>query len=197
MYCTYLAQLSICGNGNPVDKKEKNEPADADLFRRALQNVVPLKEAARTVPRTTSGKASAVPGQNAGRRALGDSGAQFEHSAPSGAYPPASFCRAGIQKRFLQKLRRGHYPPEDQIDLHTMDSTACRRAVKRFLARAIDRRMRCVRIIHGKGLHSEGPPRLQIATRQLLQQHARVLAYAPCKPAQGGDGATDVLLKQA
>ncbi len=179
-----------------MDKKTTGDPADADLFRRTLQDVVPLKKAARTVPATAPGKASAAPGRNTGRRARGDSGAQFEHGAPSGGYPPAAFCRAGIQKRFLQKLRRGHYPPADQLDLHTMDSTACRRALTRFLARAIDRRMRCVRIIHGKGLHSEGPPRLQIATRQLLRQHAQVLAYAPCKPAQGGDGATDVLLKQ-
>jgi DNA-nicking Smr family endonuclease len=180
-----------------VDKKAKSEPADADLFRRALQDVVPLKKVARTVPGTTSGRASAVPGQNTGSRTRGGSGPRSGQSAPGGQCPPASFCRAGIQKRFLQKLRRGHYPPEDQLDLHTMDSAACRQAVTGFLARAIDRRMRCVRIIHGKGLHSEGPPRLQITTRQLLRHNARVLAYAPCKPAQGGDGATDILLKQA
>jgi DNA-nicking Smr family endonuclease len=178
-----------------VDKKAKGESVNADLFRRALQDVVPLKKAARTVPGTTSGGASPAPGQNMGSDARG-SGARSGQPAPSGRHPPASFCRAGIQKRFLQKLRRGHYPPEDQLDLHTMDSAACRRAVTGFLARAIDRRMRCVRIIHGKGLHSEGPPRLQTETRQLLQDNARVLAYTPCKPAQGGDGATDVLLKQ-
>lgn len=169
-------------------KNETGEPDDAEFFRRAMDEVVPLKKPARTVPKTKSGRTR----QAAGRRAA----ATGDDKPANRPEAPASFCRAGIQKRYLDRLRRGHFPAEDRIDLHGMDSAACRRAVAAFLGCALQRRMRCVRIIHGKGLHSGTSPRLRRLTRQLLCRHPRVLAYTPCKPAQGGDGATDVLLGQ-
>ena len=82
-----------------------------------------------------------------------------------------------------------------QLDLHNMTVKAGQDALSHFIHRSGGHTMQCVRIIHGKGLRSNQGPRLKIMARQLLREHPRVLAFNACKPAQGGEGATDVLLK--
>jgi DNA-nicking Smr family endonuclease len=53
----------------------------------------------------------------------------------------------------------------------------------------------CVRIVHGKGLHSEsGVPVLKNLVDRVLRQRADVLAFHSAPPAQGGHGAVLVLL---
>ncbi len=64
-----------------------------------------------------------------------------------------------------------------------------------FIADSQAGALQCIRVIHGKGLRSVQGPRLKIMTRQLLRDHPQVLAFTACKPADGGDGATDVLLR--
>jgi len=70
-------------------------------------------------------------------------------------------------------------------------------ALLTFISDACSRSLESVRIIHGKGLRSENGPRLKIMTRQVLRDHPRVLAFTSCKPADGGDGAVNVLLKSS
>ena len=53
----------------------------------------------------------------------------------------------------------------------------------------------CVRIVHGKGLHSEsGVPVLKNLVDRVLRQRADVLAFHSAPGAQGGHGAVLVLL---
>ena len=53
----------------------------------------------------------------------------------------------------------------------------------------------CVRIVHGKGLHSDsGVPVLKNLVDRLLRQRADVLAFHSAPAAQGGHGAVLVLL---
>ncbi|MBT8075571.1 MAG: Smr/MutS family protein [Gammaproteobacteria bacterium] len=84
----------------------------------------------------------------------------------------------------------------DQLDLHHMSVATGHRALLDFIADARRLGHESIRIIHGKGRHSESGPRLRTMTREVLRQHPQVLAFTPCKPADGGDGATDVLLKR-
>ena len=51
-----------------------------------------------------------------------------------------------------------------------------------------------VRIIHGKGLRSEGAPVLKMLVDRVLRLRGDVLAFASAPPAQGGAGAVLVLL---
>lgn len=101
----------------------------------------------------------------------------------------------GVQIRLMQKLKRGHFKPVDQLDLHNMSTTQGRRALLEFISDSIGQTPACIRIIHGKGLRSGQGPRLRDMTRQLLREHPGVLAFSTCKPAHGGEGATDVLLR--
>jgi DNA-nicking Smr family endonuclease len=53
-----------------------------------------------------------------------------------------------------------------------------------------------VRIVHGKGLRSRNGPRLKRLASRLLSRHPAVLAFASCRPVDGGTGAVTVLLKK-
>lgn len=107
-----------------------------------------------------------------------------------------SYLRDGLQKRVLTRLRRGHWRVEDEIDLHQMNLEAATASIRSFLEEADQRRMSCVRIIHGKGLRS-GPegPQLKRLTARLLSRHDRVAAFASAPPHDGGTGAVYVLLR--
>ena len=107
----------------------------------------------------------------------------------------SSHRKNGVQIRVIQKLKRGQFPANDQLDLHHMTTETGHIAIQEFIRNAQGKRPGCVRIIHGKGLRSENGPRLKIMTRQVLRDHSQVLAFIDCKPADGGTGAVDVLLK--
>jgi len=162
-----------------------------------MTGVVPL----RTTPTTDS---KAPRSANARRRPEDFS------SGPDLSYPTSadeqghidsedgsSHRKNGIQKRTMQKLKRGHYKVGAVLDLHNMTMETGRTALLEFISEAKSGLLESVRVIHGKGLHSENGPRLKLMTRQLLRDHPQVLAYTSCKPADGGDGAVVVLLKSS
>lgn len=107
------------------------------------------------------------------------------------------FRRPGIQHRVYQDLQRGLIPPEDTLDLHGMRVTEARTVFSRFLSSALQRGLRCVRIVHGKGRGSEGQqPVLKQKTFHWLQQKEPVLAFVTAPRWDGGTGATYVLLSR-
>jgi DNA-nicking Smr family endonuclease len=106
-----------------------------------------------------------------------------------------SHRKNGIQLRTMQKLKRGRFRIEAQLDLHNMTVETARSVLLDFIATKQSESMTAVRIIHGKGLRSENGPRLKHMTRQVLRDHPLVRAYTSCKPSDGGSGAVDVLLR--
>ncbi len=105
------------------------------------------------------------------------------------------FRRAQVPAAVLERLRRGEYAVEEQIDLHGLTAVLAREALREFLAEALQRRLRCVRVVHGKGLRS-GPrgPVLKHAVNVWLRRIDRVLAFASAPRRDGGTGAIYVLL---
>lgn len=109
-----------------------------------------------------------------------------------------SFRRPGIGAEVLRKLRRGHWVIQDEIDLHGHTVQEARAALAAFLRRAGRRGVRCVRVVHGKGLGSKDrQPVLKHKVRLWLSQRDEVLAFCQARPAQGGAGALIVLLRAA
>jgi DNA-nicking Smr family endonuclease len=107
-----------------------------------------------------------------------------------------SYARAGIGPDTLRKLRRGHWVIQGQLDLHGMRREEAREALAEFLRNAVKRGLRCVRIIHGKGLGSVNKePVLKSKVRSWLVQKEEVIAFCQARAADGGAGALVVLLK--
>jgi len=102
-----------------------------------------------------------------------------------------------LAAKTLAKLRRGEPTPEEEIDLHGLDARSAAREVKAAVADARERGLRCVRVIHGKGLHSESGAVLRDRVPGWLTQPplaAIVLAFARSR--RDGGGSTAVLLRR-
>lgn len=65
-----------------------------------------------------------------------------------------SFRRPGIGRDVTHKLRAGHWSIQRQLDLHGLRTDEAREALGHFIRLAHRTGLRCVRIVHGKGLGS-------------------------------------------
>ncbi len=108
-----------------------------------------------------------------------------------------SFCQPGIQLRVFRKLRTGHYPISDELDLHGLTITEAKQVLLEFLQLVEQLNRSCIRIIHGKGRRSNTKgPVLKRKVAYWLSEHGRVLAYHSTLSEDGGAGALYVLLKR-
>ncbi|VAW65088.1 hypothetical protein MNBD_GAMMA08-887, partial [hydrothermal vent metagenome] len=64
------------------------------------------------------------------------------------------FMRPGIQKSYLKQIRNGKVNTEDQLDLHGYKRDDARKMLLAFLDHAQQQSFKLVRIVHGKGHHS-------------------------------------------
>lgn len=109
-----------------------------------------------------------------------------------------TFLRPGLGADVLVRLRRGHWSVQGELDLHRLTSNEAHDALADFLFDARARGLRCVRVIHGKGLSSPNrEPVLKSKVRRWLSHWDEVLAYCEAPRHGGGGGAVLVLLKAA
>ena len=109
-----------------------------------------------------------------------------------------SFRRPGLGPDVVRKLREGHWSIQRQIDLHGLRTDEAREALGRFIRESHQHGLRCLRVVHGKGLGSPGKtPVLKSKVHSWLVQKNQVMAFVQAKPAEGGAGALVVLLKPA
>lgn len=171
-----------------MNKPPPQKTDDAALFRTAVGDVQPLTGQNRIEPLTPP----RYPPQR-------------QHPAKTVPDPlsvylpqemPEEYLANGLSRMTLRKLRRGAWPVQDSLDLHGSGSDTARKLLQDFLDEAIRRGLRCVLVVHGKGLNSrEGEAILRKLSRHLLSQHPQVLAFCDATPGKGGSGAALVLLK--
>jgi len=96
----------------------------------------------------------------------------------------------------LRKLREGRWSIQRHLDLHGLRTDEAREALGRFIRDAHHNGLRCVRVVHGKGLGSPGRvPVLKARVQRWLVQKHEVMAFVQARPADGGAGALVVLLR--
>ena len=107
-----------------------------------------------------------------------------------------SFRRSGIGLEVTKKLRAGYWSIQRQLDLHGLRSDEAREALGQFIRLSHRTGLRCIRVVHGKGLGSPGrTPVLKSKVQRWLVQKKEVLAFVQARPAEGGAGALVVLLQ--
>jgi DNA-nicking Smr family endonuclease len=107
-----------------------------------------------------------------------------------------SYRAAGIGPEVLRRLRRGEWAIQAHIDLHGHRVEEARHALVLFLKHALKNGLRCVRVVHGKGLGSRDKvPVLKGKVRGWLVQREDVIAFCQARPIDGGSGALVVLLR--
>jgi len=106
------------------------------------------------------------------------------------------FLRPGLSREILRRLRRGHWVVQEHIDLHGKNSEQARHLLAQFLGACSRRALRCIRIVHGKGLRSPNrEPVLKNKVPVWLARRDDVLAFCQAPANQGGAGALLVLLR--
>lgn len=173
-----------------------DNPDDSDLFRRAVAGIRPLhldkispyrkRLIARPKQRLADEKA-----------VLAASLDPLSFDAEFEMDDEATYARPGVQKRVMDKLRRGQYRIEAELDLHRMTSEQAYESLSSFIGECQSQHKRCVRIIHGKGLGSvNNKPVLKHKVNHWLRQWDNILALCPARRCDGGSGAVYVLLRR-
>jgi len=175
-----------------MDTEKKNR-VDVS-FRDAMADVKPLAALNRIEPVPRKTPAVAAQREKDDRKVLQELLEISDDEADLETGEELLYLRPGYQPRMLKRLRRGYFSVSDTIDLHHMSVETARGVLLEFISQALDRNMGCVRVIHGKGLRSRALPRLKIMTNRTLRRHPRIIAFASCRPVDGGTGAVNVLL---
>jgi len=159
-----------------------SDPGDLAAFTREMADVVPLRQDPR-------GRIRGTPRIGEPRPATSPA-AQIDD-------PDEDFASPGIGRRDVKKLKRGEFVVEGELDLHGRTAADACASVRRFIENSRHRGHRCVCIVHGRGLHSEGTASvLRPRVRECLRASPSVLAYASAPRAHGGAGAVYVLLRK-
>lgn len=169
---------------------------DSALFRAAVGNIKPLKQDSVVIDKI---KPSACPSRTEEdeppvMQTLVDS--EFDQNLLERG-DELLFSRPGIQKATLRKLRRGQFNIEEELDMHGLTVEMARTALSDFLADCHIRSLRCVQIIHGKGISSANKqPVIKNKVNNWLRQRDDVLAFCSARQRDGGTGAIYLLLKR-
>jgi DNA-nicking Smr family endonuclease len=170
---------------------------DDKLFAQAVKDVRPMASQNRTTHIAVKPKPIPRKLVHEDQQAIADG--LSDHFIPVfelEANAALAYLAHGHSPDILRKLRRKHWPIGAAIDLHGMTSDEARLYVASFISDCKQRGIRCVRIVHGKGLSSRNQaPVLKNKLRSWLMQIDVVIAYVAAKKEDGGDGAVVVLLR--
>ena len=166
-------------------------------FRAAVADVQPLARPRRGAPRRTPPPPEPLQTRRDQSAALQESlhaPLSLDDALDSGE--EIVYLCDGLSRETLRRLRRGHWVVQASLDLHGMNRAEALEQVSIFLRASAARGMRCVRIVHGKGLGSYNrEPVLKNLMRKLLPRREEVIACCQAPAAHGGGGAALVLLR--
>jgi len=205
-----LASLGKNKNPDPdkgpkhPDTKPLHKPCETDLFLEAVKDVTPLH----------SDKNKIVRAPNIGikppHRARDEELEVLAHLSDlvSGSIDmDITFSDEyiegtvqGIDKRVMDRLKKGLFPIQDYIDLHGLTRHEAEIKVRDFLLQSYRSGIRCVLVVHGRGLNSENhiPILKELLPIWLSRGPVKkiVLAFSTSRPYDGGTGAIYILLRK-
>ncbi|MBN2032554.1 MAG: Smr/MutS family protein [Deltaproteobacteria bacterium] len=183
----------------------RKEPDDEiGFFLNAMSGVDPIQQVKEKAVRSSAARAKpAHPPPDERRRAMEhlqglvhgsiDLDITFSDEYIEGAVK-------GLSRKLMKKLKRGELPVRDFIDLHGLTRQQAEGAVADFVHQSYKTGLRCILIVHGRGLNS--PDSFPVLKEGLPTWLGRgktgklVLAFSTARPYDGGTGATYVLLRK-
>ncbi len=186
---------------NKIPEKIDAKISEAELFKRAMEGVIPLKN--------TRGR-DLLPVKHEVRETQTDSKGLNRYLD--------NFCRGkiefeieftdeyiqgnvkGLDPRIFRKLKAGTYSPEAHLDLHGLNTEEAYGAIIGFVKKNYLEGKRCVLVIPGRGKNS--PLGKSILKENLQYWITRdplkrvVLAFSTAIPKHGGAGAVYILLRK-
>jgi DNA-nicking Smr family endonuclease len=173
-----------------VAKERRPDDKESALWKAVTADVRPIDRKAAT-------EAPAKP-DPAEKTTTKNPAARPRATTPSVSRPELSHgIAAGVDRRTLDRLRRGQMEIEADLDLHGHTQESAHRALAAFIRGHAGAGRRCVIVVTGKGRDGGGVLRAEVPrwlNEPDLRQH--ILAFSHARPADGGDGALYVLLRR-
>ena len=170
---------------------------DHDLFAKEMQRlgVTALKGQKNQVTHSTVKPKRAVVEQTPAKLFAEVGLSDNYDGASADDWGDREYIAVGCGIDLARNLARGLWPVKAQLDLHGLRTEEARRTLVDFILEAHEHGIRCVRIVHGKGINSgEDGPVLKGLVRRWLRQMREVLAFTQAPTEEGGSGALRVLL---
>ena len=173
---------------------------EENIFREAVKNVKPLKIKSKTIEIVNNKpkpKPIAKKTLEDEREVLIDSLSDDYIYEDGELEDGLLFIRSGHSPDIIKKLKKGYWVIQGSIDLHGMVSQEAKSYIVDYIQECKKRHIRCIRIIHGKGIGSKNKePVLRNKVKNWLAQKDEGIAYAQAPKHDGGSGAVVVLLKE-
>jgi DNA-nicking Smr family endonuclease len=188
-----------------VSQPEKTiQGGDEEVFLRAMKDVVPLRDTRKKIMRSPVRKQESPDQQQPHAEKVREYLSDLVNNPPAwdisfsdeymeGAVP-------GVGPKIMKRLKRGEISVQDYIDLHGLKKKEAETVVNDFVIKSYHKGLRCLLIVHGRGLGSvDNQPAIKKELplwfrRGMLKRI--VLAFVTARPCDGGAGALYVLLKK-
>ena len=189
----------------PKEEPRKNAlEGEMEFFFDAMTGVTPMPEDERRSVRGSGSRAKpARPPSDESRQVMEQLQGLVRGSVELDITLSDEYIEGAVQgfsRKLMKKLKRGELPVHAHIDLHGLTKRDAETEVTNFLLESFRKGLRCVLIVHGRGLNSpENLPVLKEGLPQWLNRgrvRKVVLAFATARPYDGGTGATYVFLRQ-
>lgn len=191
-------------NKPAIEKIKAEDESDEELFENAMGGITPL--AGKDKKMIKSPDTDYIPGA---RRAEEDAevmrelDAMVKGTSEFDISPSDEFIEIrsrDLDLETLKKLRQGEFSRQAWLDLHRKTREEARELIERFVFEAQVKGFRCVGIIPGRGLHSEGGVAILKPTLVMWLRRGKfkkmILAIVSAIPGDGGLGAIYVLLRK-
>jgi len=166
------------------------------LWRLAMRDVAPLKQPPEAAE---AAEPPPAPEIRAIRATLAATAAKPPGIAPPPLPPIDPERIPGVDRRTADGLRRGRLSIEARLDLHGLTQAEAHDALTGFVLEGYRLGRRMLLVITGKGGYGGGEGILRRSVPRWLNEdplRAKILAFTPAQPRDGGAGALYLLLKR-
>jgi len=184
--------------------KFNRDPDETQYFLEAMTDVKPfLKSKNRVTPDPNINIRPAHPARNDELEAM----AHLSDLVSGNAEMDITFSDEyiegfvhGFNQKIMKRLKKGQFPIQDYVDLHGLTKQKAETRIRDFLLKSHQLGLRCVLVVHGRGLNSENhiPVLKERLPIWLTKGPAKkfVMAFSTAMPYDGGTGAIYVLLRK-
>ncbi len=196
-----LEQQTAAAAPLPPRRKKKEDYTDEELFSREMDGVEEIAEFRSLACAHRQNKENV---SEASRRDLDRDALAILVEIAAGRQPInlpdtqeyVEWVNPGHLDTIIPKLHEGQFSVQAFLDLHGCTVAEADAELDRFLQESFKKGLRCVKIIHGRGLRSVKGPRIKDSVVKRLAGHYRtdIIAFVTARQCDGGLGALYVLL---
>jgi DNA-nicking Smr family endonuclease len=186
----------------PLRRKQKEDYTDDELFSREMDGVLVIEEfrSLACAPRPQNRRTTTIP-RDPDQDALAElrditEGVLPIHLPDTQEY--VEWIHPEFRDDIIRSLHEGRFSVQAYLDLHGFIVPEAEKELDMFIFDALKKSLRCIKIIHGRGLRSVKGARLKHVVVKRLSGHFRrdIIAYVTARQCDGGLGALYVLLRK-